>query len=111
MTKIIPIGDRVLVRPFTEAELKKNGKKQKVNFLLPESMTEEKSAQGKVLAVGETKKVKVGDTVFFSKYAYDQIEVDGEELYLLKEEHLLAIIKSPKPWPRKFSTTRTPATL
>lgn len=95
MTKIIPLGDRVLVRPFTETELKNKGaKKQKINFLLPESMTEEKSAQGKVLAVGkETKGVKVGDIVFFSKYAYDQFETGGEELYLLKEENVLAIIK------------------
>jgi chaperonin GroES len=93
-TKIIPLGDRVLVKPFTEAELKeKNVKKAKVKFLLPDSLTEEKSAQGKVIAVGETKRVKVGDVVFFSKYAYDQVEVDGEELFLLKEENLLAVIK------------------
>lgn len=93
--KILPLGDRVLVKPFTEAELKNKGtKKPKVNFLLPESITEEKSAQGKVLAVGrDAKGVKTGDTVFFSKYAYDQLEMDGEEFYLLKEENLLAIIK------------------
>lgn len=80
MAKIIPLGERVLVRPFTEAELKKkDGKKSKVSFILPDSMTEEKSGQGKVVAVGEAKKVKVGDVVFFSRYAYDQVEVEGEE--------------------------------
>ena len=92
-SKIIPIGERVLVRPFTEADLRKTEGKKSLNFILPESMTKEKSAQGKVLAVGEGKKVKAGDTVLFSKYSYDEVELDGEELYLLKEENILAVIK------------------
>ncbi|MCR4279187.1 MAG: co-chaperone GroES [Candidatus Zambryskibacteria bacterium] len=99
-TKIIPLGDRVLVRPFSETELRKEGNKS--TFILPDSVTKEKSAQGKVLAVGEGKfvdgklqpvRVKVGDTVFFSKYSYDEIAQDEEELYFLKEENILAIIK------------------
>jgi len=89
--KIKPIGDRVLVKPFTEAELK--GKKSASGIILPDSVAKEKSAQGKVLAVGEGKKVKVGDVVVFSKYSYDEVEQDGEELYLIKEENILAIIK------------------
>lgn len=98
--KIIPLGDRVLVKPFTEAELK--GRKSGSGIILPDSMTKEKSAQGKVVAVGEGKyiesklqplRVKVGDTVLFSKYAYDEVDHEGEELYLLREENLLAIIK------------------
>ena len=93
-TKIIPVGERVLVKPFTEQDLKKGENKKKLNdFILPESVTKEKSAQGKVLAVGDTKKVKVGDIVLFSKYSYDEVEHEGEELYLLKEENILAIIK------------------
>jgi chaperonin GroES len=93
-TKIIPLGDRVLVKPFTEADLKKRaGEKSKLNFVLPDSVKEEKSAQGKVVAVGETKKLKVGDTVIFSKYAYDEVKHGGEELYLIKEENVFAIIK------------------
>ena len=100
-SKIIPLGERVLVKPFTEAELKKGEKRS--SFILPDSMTKEKSAQGKVLAVGEGKmvegklqnvRVKVGDTVLFSKYSYDEVELEGEELYLLKEDNILAIIKS-----------------
>lgn len=93
-TKIIPLGERVLVKPFTEAELNKKAGKQKVSFILPDSITKEKSAQGKVLATGEAKRLKVGDTILFSKYAYDEVEVDGEELYLIKEENVLAVIKS-----------------
>ncbi len=93
-TKIIPVGERVLVRPFTEQDLKKSaGGKSKLNFILPESIAKEKSAQGKVVAIGETKKAKVGDIVLFSKYSYDEVEHEGEELYLLKEENILAIIK------------------
>lgn len=91
--KIIPIGERVLVKPFTEAELKKEKGKKSLNLILPDSMTKEKSAQGKVLAVGESKKIKKGDVILFSKYSYDEIEVDGEELYLIKEENVLAVIK------------------
>lgn len=65
-------------------------------------MTKEKSAQGKVLAVGQGKhvdgklvpvEVKIGDTVIFSKYSYDEVEQNGEELYLLREENILAVVK------------------
>ncbi len=100
-SKVVPLGDRVLVRPFTEQDLKK-GDKKKFNFVLPDSVTKEKSARGKVLAVGEGRfvegklqpvRIKVGDTILFSKYSYDEVDVNGEELYLLKEENILAIIK------------------
>lgn len=101
--QIKPFGDRVLVRPFTEDALRQaQGKKSALDFILPESVTKEKSAQGKVLAVGEGKwvegklmpvRLKVGDIVVFSKYGYDEVEQNGEELYLLKEESILAVIK------------------
>ncbi len=54
------------------------------------------------MAVGEGKwvdgklvpiRIKVGDVVVFSKYGYDEVEHKGEELYLLKEESILAVIK------------------
>lgn len=101
-SKIIPLGDRVLVKPFTEEDLRKAQGSKAMKFILPESMTKEKSAQGKVLAVGEGKmvdgkpvrpRVNVGDIVLFSKYGYDEVEHQGEELYLLKEENILAVIK------------------
>lgn len=101
--KIKPCGDRVLVQPFTEEALRKaQGKNPSYGIILPDTVTKEKSAQGKVLAVGEGKwvegklvpvRIKVGDTVIFSKYGYDEVEENGEELYLLKEENILAIIK------------------
>jgi len=101
--KIIPCGDRVLVRPFTEEALRQaQGKNPSYGIILPDTVTKEKSAQGKVLAVGEGKwvdgklmpvRVKIGETVIFSKYGYDEVEQDGEELYLLKEDSILAVIK------------------
>lgn len=93
-SKVVPIGERVLVKPFTEEDLRKSeGKKSKLNFVLPDSVTKEKSAQGKVLAVGRVESVKVGDTILFSKYSYDEVLHEGEELYLIKEENILAVIK------------------
>ena len=108
--QIKPFGDRVLVRPFTEEELRLRpatakqalSKKPTFDIILPESVTKAKSAQGKVLAVGEGKwvegklvpvRLKVGDIVVFSKYGYDEVEQEGEELYLLKEDSILAVIK------------------
>jgi chaperonin GroES len=98
-SSIVPLGDRVLIKPFTEDELK--GSKPS-GLYIPDSVSKEKSAQGKVLAVGEGKvvegklmpvKVKVGDRVLFSKYSYDEVEHEGKEFYLLKEDNILAIIK------------------
>ena len=99
--QIRPFGDRVLIRPFTEDEVK-GAKRNHYGIIIPDTVTKEKSAQGKVLAVGEGKwvegklvpvRIKIGDVVIFSKYGYDEVEQDGEELYLLKEESILAIVK------------------
>ncbi|OHA88911.1 MAG: hypothetical protein A3C70_01965 [Candidatus Zambryskibacteria bacterium RIFCSPHIGHO2_02_FULL_43_14] len=99
--QIKPFGDRVLVRPFTEDEVK-GGTKNHYGIIIPDTVSKEKSAQGRVLAVGEGKwvddklipmRIKVGDTIIFSKYGYDEVEQNGEELYLLKEENILAVIK------------------
>ena len=97
---ILPFGDRVLVRPMSIGEAE--GKKNSYGIIIPETVKEEKSAQGRVLAVGDggreegrlvPMRVKVGDLVIFSKYGYDEVEQNGEELYLIKEENILAIIK------------------
>ncbi|MDO8728969.1 MAG: co-chaperone GroES [bacterium] len=99
--QIKPFGDRVLVQPFTEDQIK-GDKSNHYGIVLPDSVSKEKSAQGKVLAIGEGKwvdgklvpiRIKVGDIVIFSKYGYDEVEHNDEELYLLKEENILAIIK------------------
>ena len=101
-SQITPLGDRVLIRPFTEEALRQAQGRSSSGIIIPDSVKEEKSAQGKVMAVGPGKYkdgklipvgVKVGDIVAFSKYSYDEIEYQGEEFYLLKEENLLAIVK------------------
>jgi chaperonin GroES len=97
--KIIPLGDRVLVKPLAgEAR-----EKTKSGIIIPETVSKEKPEQGKVLAVGEGKRnddgklvpmgVKVGDMVIFSKYGPDEIKVDGEEYYIISESAILAILK------------------
>lgn len=98
MTKLKPLGDRVLIKPFKENEDKKIGK---IKIVLPESVSKEKSDRGKIMAVGEGKwedgklkpmRVKVGDIVIFSKYGYDEVKEGEEELYLVREENVLAVI-------------------
>ena len=99
--KIIPLADRVLVRPLTSEELEK-----KTNFgiIIPDTIDEEKiKDQGIVIAVGKGKyydgklnpmTVKVGDRIMFSRYGFDEIKFNEEEYFILKEENILAIIKN-----------------
>lgn len=98
-SKIIPLGDRILIKPFTDEEI---NKKETYGIIIPDTVSKEKSEQGKVIAVGEGRiqdgkripiSVNVGDTVIFSKYGYDEVNIDDEELYLLKEDNILAILK------------------
>lgn len=97
MRKIIPLGDRVLVRT-SEAETK-----TKSGIIIPDTVSKERPEQGVVVAVGAGRttdegkiippKVKIGDTIIFSKYGPDEIKLDGEEYYILNESNILAIIR------------------
>ncbi len=98
--RILPLADRVLVKPLVEDELVK---RSSFGIILPETISKEKPEQGFVLAVGEGKivdgkmetvRVSVGDRIVFSKYGYDEIKIGDEELYIIKEENILAIIKN-----------------
>ncbi len=89
-----PLADRVLIRPLQAEEVRASG------IVIPDT-AKEKSQEGEVLAVGPGKledgvrramDVKVGDTVLFSKYGGDEITVDGEELKILGEGDILAIV-------------------
>ncbi len=99
LPQVVPLGNRVLIRPFTKEELTK---KNSFGIILPDSDSKDKSEQGTVLALGPgehkdgtfvTPTVKVGDKVAFSKYGYEDITVNGEELYLIKDENILAVLK------------------
>jgi chaperonin GroES len=95
--KIRPLHDRVVVRRKEEQETSAGG------ILLPGS-AKEKPNQGEVVAVGSGRvldngelravDVKVGDVVVFGKYAgSDTIEVDGDELIILSESDIKAVIE------------------
>lgn len=95
--EIKPLGDRIVVKPL-EAEAKSKG-----GILLPDT-AKEKPQEGKVVAVGKGKvlesgsvqapEVKVGDRVLYGKYSGNEITTkEGEELLIMREEDILAIIK------------------
>lgn len=86
----------MVVRPEGKEE-----KKLPSGIIIPESADKEKPMQGEVVAVGPGKyedgghlpmQVKVGDTVLFSKYGYDEVKIDGDEYYLLSESSILGIV-------------------
>ncbi len=96
MAKIVPIGDRIVVK------LEENEEKTKSGIVLPDT-AKEKPQRGKVVAVGSGRildsgkkvelEVKEGDTVIFSKYAGTEVKLDGEKYLILSESDVLAIIK------------------
>ena len=92
-----PLGDRIIVRPLEPEEKTKGG------IVLPDT-AKEKPQEGKVVAVGKGKvldngnvqapEVKVGDRILYGKYSGSEITTkDGEELLIMREEDILAIIK------------------
>lgn len=96
--KIRPLNDHVVIKPLKVEEVTKSG------IVLPDTAREEKPEQGEVIAVGPGKllengqrapmSVKVGDTVLFTKYAPDEIEIDDEEYLVVEEEKILGIVEA-----------------
>ncbi len=87
---IKPLADRVLVKP-AEAETKTAG-----GIIIPDS-AKEKPQRGTVVAAGPGKKdepvtVKAGDTVLYGKYSGTEIQVDGEDLLIMRESDIFAIL-------------------
>lgn len=97
-TMVVPLADRVLVKPEEAAD-----EKSPSGIIIPDTAKKEKPEQGKVIAVGEGKRtdkgevlplrVKVGDTIVFSKYGYDEVTIDDEEYYIVNEANILAVMK------------------
>jgi chaperonin GroES len=98
--KIQPLADRIVVKPL-EAMAKTKG-----GIVLPDT-AKEKPQEGEVLAVGKGKvlnngqlqplEVKVGDRILYGKYSGSEITtMEGEELLIMREEDVLAIIKKEK---------------
>ena len=85
-----PLADRVLVRPAAAEEKTLSG------IIIPDS-AKEKPQRGTVLAAGpgkidEPMTVKNGDTVLYGKYSGTEIQVDGEDLLIMRESDIFAII-------------------
>jgi chaperonin GroES len=93
--KIRPLGDRVLVKPLEEGEVKKGG------IIIPDT-AKEKPQEGEVVALGTGKiddegkrqefTVKKGDKVLISKYGGTEIKIDGQGYLIMREDDILGII-------------------
>ncbi len=94
--KVKPLGDRVLVKPIEEKEVKKG------SIIIPDT-AKEKPQQGEVIAVGKGKvtedgklipmEVKVGDKVLYGKYSGTEIKIDDKEYLILHQDDILGIIE------------------
>ncbi|WP_281246594.1 co-chaperone GroES [Desulfacinum infernum] len=94
--KLKPLNDRVVVKRLEEEERTAGG------IIIPDT-AKEKPIQGEIIAVGSGKlmedgtrrplDVKEGDRVLFSKYAGTDVKVEGEELLIMREDDILAIIE------------------
>ena len=85
-----PLGDRILVEPVEEKEVKKGG------IIIPDT-AKEKPQRGTVIAAGPGKKdepvtVKEGDTVLYGKYAGTEISIEGTDYLIMRESDILAIV-------------------
>ena len=93
--KIKPLGDRVLVEPLKEEEVKKGG------IIIPDT-AKEKPQEGVVVAVGTGKldengkkvafNVKKGDVVLMPKYGGTEVKMGGKEYQIMREDDILAVI-------------------
>ncbi len=95
--KIRPLQDRVIVKRLEEKEEMRGG------LYIPDT-AKEKPQQGKVIAVGKGKieedgkvrpvDLKVGDRVLFGKYAGTEIKIESEDLLILREDDVLAVVEA-----------------
>ena len=95
-TKLRPLGDRVVIQPTPREETTKSG------IVLPDT-AKEKPQEGKILAVGpgrilddgkrEQVDVKEGQKVLYAKYAGTEFKVDGEELLIVSQKDILAVVE------------------
>ena len=88
--KFRPLHDRVVVRRIDAEEKTKGG------IIIPDT-AKEKPQRGTVVAAGPGKKdepvtVKVGDTVLYGKYSGTEIQIEGDDLLIMRESDILAIV-------------------
>ena len=95
-TKLRPLGDRVVIQPTPREEMTKSG------IVLPDT-AKEKPQEGKIIAAGpgrltdegtrEPMDVKEGDTVLYAKYAGTEFKIEGDELLIVSQKDILAIVE------------------
>jgi len=95
--KIRPLQDRVMVK-----RLENGVEKTKGGIIIPDT-AKVKPEQGKIIAIGKGKVnddgklmpvgVKVGDTILFGKYSGSEVELDGEEHLIMREEDILGVVE------------------
>ena len=95
-TKLRPLGDRVVIQPTPREEMTKSG------IVLPDT-AKEKPQEGKIIAAGpgrltdegtrEPMDVKEGDTVLYAKYAGTEFKIEGEELLIVSQKDILAVVE------------------
>ena len=95
-TKLRPLGDRVVIEPIPREDMTKSG------IVLPDT-AKEKPQEGKVIAVGPgafdndgkriTIDVSTGDKVLYAKYAGTEFKIDGDELLIVSQKDILAIVQ------------------
>ena len=95
-TKLRPLGDRVVVKPSEREEMTKSG------IVLPDT-AKEKPQEGLIVAAGpgrvlddgkrEAMDIKKGDKVLYAKYAGTEFKIDGEELLIVSQKDILAVVE------------------
>lgn len=88
-TVVKPLGENILVRP------EKAEKKTDFGIFLPETSSEEKPQEGKVVAIGTSKEIKVkkNQKVIFNRYSGTEIKIDNEDYLIVKNEDILAVVE------------------
>jgi len=94
-TKLVPLGDRIVVKPKQREEMTKSG------ILLPDT-AKEKPQEGEVIAVGPGRvldsgqrlemELKVGQSVLYAKYAGTEFKLEDDEYLILREPDVLAVV-------------------
>ena len=94
--KLVPLGDRVVLKQFEAEETTKSG-------IILTGSAQEKPQEAAVVAVGPggtvdgkevIMQVKVGDKVIYSRYAGNEVKIDGEEYIIVKQNDILAVVEN-----------------
>jgi chaperonin GroES len=84
-----PLGENVLIKP------EKADKKTQSGIYLPESASEERPQEGRVIAVGDSEKIKVkkNQKVIYNRYSGTEVKIEKEEYLIVKNNEILAVIE------------------